>query len=163
MVDDSTFLWKSYARRRLAESSLFIPLDMGMEFVGNMTCGELVDILRKAAVCLPLTAELRNLVYSDLVVVANDAGATKYLSVEIAFNAKQRHASTAIRYAQLLQELSGIPTVPVVASYNIEHEVRKAVDSGLIYWHFVPDHVLDSREVEKERRLFQSDDFRSVI
>ena len=80
-----------------------------------------------------------------LVVVASDNGETKYLTVEIAFDAKVEHSREAIRYAQYLEELSGITAIPVVASYRINHEVQQAVDSGDVYWHCVPDHVLDPR------------------
>ena len=142
---------------------MFIPFDIGMAFVRNMTRVELSEIIRESTRGQFLDDDLRSLLYAEPIVVASDNGETKYLAVEIAFNANKSHANTAIRHAQLLQELSGISTIPVVATYQIDHEVRKAVDSGYIYWHYVPDHVLDSREVEKERRLFLSDDFRRVI
>ena len=114
-----------------------------MEFVRNMTCGELAEIIRESAKDQPLTGELRSFLNDGLVVVASDNGETKYLTVEIAFNAIEEQSSTAIRYAKLLEELSGITAIPVVASYRINHEVQQAVDSGDVYWHCVPDHVLD--------------------
>ena len=143
MPDDTSLFWKWYAQERIGESSLFIPMDMGMKFVRNMTCGELVEIIWESANDQPLTGELRKLLNDGLVVVASDNGETKYLTVEIAFDAKEKHSSTAIRYAKLLEEHSGITAIPVVASYRINHEVQQAVDSGEVYWHYVPDHVLD--------------------
>ena len=143
MPDDTSLFWKWYTQERIRESSLFIPMDMGMEFVRNMTCGELAEIIRESAKDQPLTGELRSFLNDGLVVVASDNGETKYLTVEIAFNAIEEQSSTAIRYAKLLEELSGITAIPVVASYRINHEVQQAVDSGDVYWHCVPDHVLD--------------------
>ena len=143
MPDDTSLIWKWYAQQRMQKSSLCIPMDMGMEFVRNMTCGELVEIIWESTKGQPLTGELRSFLYDELVVVASDKGETKYLTVEISFNAKEKHSRAAIRYAQLLEELSGITTIPVVASYRIDSAVQQAVGSGDVYWHYVPDHVLD--------------------
>ena len=143
MPDDTSLIWKWYAQERMRESSLFIPMDMGIEFVRNMTCGELAEIIWESAKDQPLTGELRSFLNDGLVVVASDNGETKYLTVEIAFDAKEKHSRAAIRCARLLEELTSIPTIPVVASYRIDHEVQKAADSGDVYWHYVPDHVLD--------------------
>lgn len=143
VVNDGSFIWKQIAQERIAERSLFIPFDMGMEFLGNVTCGDLVRIIRESTGGQPLTGELRNFLYADLIVAANDVGQTKYLTVEIAFYATEIHSRTAIRHAEILEEHSGVPTIPVVASYQISSEVQEAVDSGRVYWHYVPDHVLD--------------------
>ena len=163
MVDDASHIWKWFAQKRMQRISPFIPFDMGMEFVRNMSFGELVGIIQASIGGQTLTDELRSFLDFDLIIVAKDGGETRYLTVEIAFEAKQRHFKTAIRNARILEERSGIATLPVVASFQMNHEVQKAVDAGQIHWHYVPDHVLDSRDVEKERSIFQSDQFRRVI
>lgn len=153
MVDDTSLTWKWYAQKRLRKSSLFIPIDMGMEFVRNMDFGEFVDIVRKSIGGRRLTDELRSFLDVDLVVVASNNGEAKYLVVEIAFNARQIHSRRAVRFARLLEEHSAVSTIPVVASYHVTHEVQQEINSGQVYWHYVPDHVLDSRDVEKENSI----------
>ena len=163
MVDDTSYTWKWFAQERLQRISPFIPYEMGMEFVRNMAFGELVEIVRESAGGLPLTNELKNFLDTDLIIVANDNGRPKYLAVEIALVANTVHLRRAKRNARILEELSNVTTLPVVASSSISNEVRSEVDSGQVYWHYVPDHVLDSRDIEKENNLSQLDQFRRVI
>ena len=54
-VDETSFMWKDYTQRRIAERSLFIPFDMGMEFVGNMSGSDLVKIVSESTKGRPLT------------------------------------------------------------------------------------------------------------
>ena len=66
MPDDTSLIWKWYTQERIRESSLFIPMDMGMQFVRNMTCGELAEIIRGSAKDQPLTGELRSFLNDGL-------------------------------------------------------------------------------------------------
>ena len=140
---DLSFWKKDYTQRRMAESAEFIPLDMGIQYERNMTRGELARIALAAAEGRALTDELKSFRGADLVIVATDGDATKYLAVEISYTADQRDTSRAIRNARILQEQTGIPSVAVIASTRNTHEVQAEVDSGQVYWHYVPDHVLE--------------------
>ena len=140
---DLSFWKKDYTQRRMAESAEFIPLDMGIQYERNMTRGELARIALAAAGGRALTDDLKSFRGADLVIVAIDGDATKYLAVEISYTADQRDTSRAIRNARILQEQTGIPSVAVIASTRNTYEVQAEVDSGQVYWHYVPDHVLE--------------------
>ena len=140
---DLSFWKKDYTQRRMAESAEFIPLDMGIQYERNMTRGELARIALAAAGGRVLTDDLKSFRGADLVIVAIDGDATKYLAVEISYTADQRDTSRAIRNARILQEQTGIPSVAVIASTRNTHEVQAEVGSGQVYWHYVPDHVLE--------------------
>ena len=145
MSGDEYIFSKDYAVKRISERSVFIPFDKGMEFVRNMTIGELARIIRGSAERLSLTEELRDFLEADLIIIANDNGETTYFAVEIAFRAEHIHSQKAIRYAEILEELSGVKTIPVVASSQISPEVQEQIDSGKVYWHEVPDHAITLR------------------
>ena len=145
MSGDEYIFSKGYAIKRISERSVFIPFDKGMEFVRNMTIGELARIIRGTAERISLTEELKSFLESDLIIIANDNGETTYLVVEIAFKAEQIHSQKATRYAQILEEYSGIKTIPVIASSQISPEVQEQIDSGQVYWHEVPDHAITLR------------------
>ena len=144
MEGDLSFWKKDYAQRRLASRSESIPSDMGIEFVRNMTYGELVNIAVGAAGGQALPDDLKSFRDADLVIVAVDSGETKYLAVEISYTADQRDTRRALRNARILEEQTGIPAVAVVASARNTHEVQAEVDSGQVYWHYLPAHSLGS-------------------
>ena len=144
MEGDLSFWKKDYAQRRLAIRSESIPSDMGIEFVRNMTYGELVNIAVGAAGGQALSDDLKSFRDADLVIVAVDSGETKYLAVEISYTADQRDTRRALRNARILEEQTGITSVAVVASARNTHEVQAEVDSAQVYWHYLPAHSLGS-------------------
>ena len=75
--------------------------------------------------------------------MVKDNGETKYLVVEIAFKGEQKHFRKVVRHARILEEHSGIHAFPVIACCQISPELKEEVDTGQVYWHYVPDHVLD--------------------
>jgi hypothetical protein len=138
--------WKGdYSQRRVASRSEAIPIDIGMQFVRNMTFGELVAITQAAAGGQALTDELKSFRDADLVIIATDAGDTKYLAVEISYTADQRDTRRAIRNARILAEQTGHSSIPVIASARNTREVQEEVDSGQVYWHFMPDRYLQTQ------------------
>ncbi len=142
MEGDLSYWKKDYAQRRLAGRSESIPSDMGIQFVRNMTYGELVNIAVAAAGGQALSDELKSFRDADLVIVALDSGETKYLAVEISYTADQRDTRRALRNARILAEQTGITSVAVVASARNTHEVKAEVDSAQVYWHYLPVHSL---------------------
>ena len=139
---DLSFWKKDYAQRRLATRSQSIPSDMGIQFVRNMTYAELVDIAVGVAGGQALSDDLKSFRDADLVIVAADRGETKYLAVEISYTADERDTRRAIRNARILEEQTGVPSVAVVASARNTYEVQAEIDSGQVYWHYLPAHSL---------------------
>ena len=139
---DLSFWKKDYAQRRLATRSQSIPSDMGIQFVRNMSYEELVDIAMGVAGGQALSDDLKSFRDADLVIVAADRGETKYLAVEISYTADERDTRRAIRNARILEEQTGVPSVAVVASARNTYEVQGEIDSGLVYWHYLPAHSL---------------------
>ena len=138
---DLSFWKKDYTQRRLASRSESIPSDMGIEFLRNMTYGELTKIAVAAAGGQALSDDLKSFRDADLVVIALDDGTTRYLVVEISYTADERDTRRAIRNARILEEQTGIPSTPVVASVRNTNEVQDMVVSGQVYWHYVPPHA----------------------
>ncbi len=141
MESDLSFWKKDYTQRRLASRSESIPSDMGIEFLRNMTYGELTKIAVAAAGGQALSDDLKSFRDADLVVIALDDGTTRYLVVEISYTADERDTRRAIRNARILEEQTGIPSTPVVASVRNTNEVQDMVVSGQVYWHYVPPHA----------------------
>lgn len=140
-------VWKrDYSERRVATRSEAIPADMGMQFVRNLTFGELVAIALDAAGGQALTDDLKSFRDADLVIVADDGGKTKYLAVEVSYTADRRDTGRAIRNARILTEQTGRPSVAVIASTRNTREVQDEIDSGQVYWHQLTDRASQEPE-----------------
>ena len=146
MVDDTSYIWKWCTQEQMRETAVLIPMDMGMEFIRNVTRGELGRIALDVAAGQPLSDDLKSFRRADLVIVARDGDDTKYLAVEVSYTADQRDTRRAIRNARILTEQTGCAALPVIASVRNTREVQEDVDAGQVYWHQLPDR--DSQDQE---------------
>lgn len=78
--------------------------------------------------------ERESFINTDLVVEAEDHGATAYLTAEISFTGAMRDYRRARRNAAYLGRLTSQPTVAAIISVRNGHEVQELADAGEIHW-----------------------------
>ena len=143
MEGDISSLKDFYASSRASRRAELIAIDLGMEFVRELTLGDLARIAVQIAGGNRLTDDLKSFREADLVFEASNQGQTTYLAVECSYTGAPRDSGRAIRNATYLAQVTGCPTVAVVSSVRNTREVEELIESGAVYWDQLPEHVLD--------------------
>lgn len=121
-------------------------LNVGLTYVRNVPCKDLVGMVQNASREGIPTNELRNFSRADLVIEAKDAnGDACYVAVEASFTATQRDASRAQRNAALLTRFTGRPAYAVISSVRKDHDAEAEIAAGNVWW-----HELEERDMEVE-------------
>ncbi len=83
---------------------------------------------------------------ADLIMVATDPGGTDHcVAVEVSFTADRRDTDRAIRNADFLQQGTGLPATPVIASVHNDRATQSLVDSGKIRWLEITESMTEVR------------------
>ena len=129
-----------FARLNAADFGPVIAMDMGMEFVRNLTRAELVQMAHDAVRDGTPRDSLRSFVNADVIIEATQAdAATCYIAVEASYTADHRDADRALRNADFLTWFTGIPARPCIVSVRNDRELAPDVLQGNIFWYPIPD------------------------
>ena len=121
-------------------------LNIGLTYVRNVPCKDLVEMVQNATITDIPPKELINFSRADLVIEARDAeGDTHYIAVEASFTATQRDASRAQRNAALLTRFTGRLAYAVISSVRKDHDAEAEIAAGNAWW-----HDLEERDMEVE-------------
>ena len=83
---------------------------------------------------------LRSYRRADLAMeVADAAGATHYVVVEVSFTGDERDTTRALRNARLITRFTGHPAHAAIASVRNVHEIQPIIDSGQVFWYELDD------------------------
>ena len=141
MEGDISTLKGNYAVALAIERAELIAMECGLQYVRNMTRVELTKIAMDATEGQSLAGEWMSFREADLVIMASENAETKYLAVEVSYTAGPEDTRRALRNARILEEQTGHPARAVIASTRNTYEVQAEVDSGQVYWHFLPERV----------------------
>ena len=90
--------------------------------------------------------ELRSFRRADIIMEAFDAADEKtYIAVEVSYTVDQRDTSRAIRNAEILTEVKGLPALSAVCGLDVVREVEGVISSGDVYWHQFDNEYLAPR------------------
>ena len=120
-------------------------LNIGLTYVRNVPCKDLVEMVQNASLEGIPANELRGLVRADLVIEAMDDNGHCYIAVEASFTATQRDASRAQRNAALLTRFTGRPAYAVISSVRKDRDAEAEVAAGNVRW-----NELEERDMEVE-------------
>ena len=141
MEGDISTLKGNYAVALAIERAELIAVECGLQYVRNMTRVELTKIAMDATGGQSLAGEWMSFREADLVIMASENAETKYLAVEVSYTAGPEDTRRALRNARILEDQTGHPARAVIASTRNTYEVQAEVDSGQVYWHFLPERV----------------------
>ena len=120
-------------------------LNIGLTYVRNVPCKDLVEMVQNASREGIPANELRGFVRADLVIEATDDNDTCYIAVEASFTGSQRDASRVRRNAALLTRFTGKSAYAVISSVRNDRNAEAEIAAGNVWW-----HELEERDMEVE-------------
>ena len=143
MEGDISTLKGNYALQQVVSGADIIAMDLGLEYVGIMTPGELHRIALMVAEGQALSGDLISFQEADLVIIASELEEIRYMAVEVSYTADTEDTRRAIRNARVMEEQTGHPALPVIASVRNTREVQDEIDSGQVYWHALSERTFN--------------------
>ena len=129
-----------FARLNAADFAPVIAMDMGMEFVRNLTRAELVQMAGQAVRSGISRDSLRSFYNADVIIETTQADATTcYIAVEASYTADHRDADRALRNVEFLTQFTGLPAYPCIVSVRNDRELGPDVLQGNVFWYPIPD------------------------
>lgn len=84
----------------------------------------------------------RSFYYADLIMQMWDQqGNPAYLAVEASYTADERDTQRALRNAQYLRHITGLPAYAAIASRQNDRAIQELLDGGSILWYQLPDEA----------------------
>lgn len=112
---------------------------LGYQFVYELPEATLLEYGRQARDKGKDKSEVESFKNADLVMMVQNAEHhPHYLAVEASYTVGADDIRRAKRTANYLKELTGIPSVPVVAGVELMPKLKGRVDSGEVLWYKIP-------------------------
>ena len=131
-----------HARSEATNDAAIIAMRMGMEFVRVLTSADLIQMAKEAPNVVP-SERLESFAKADLVIEGRVGDATHYNAVEISFTGQESDAERATSNARFIQQLTGCPANPMVASVRYNPSLKDRIDSGRLFWYEIPIRGLE--------------------
>ena len=116
--------------------------DLGLKYVRTLQREEIHAMALELAQGTRLSGNLMSFARADTIFVAEQNGEECYVPVEVSYTADQRDTDRAIRNAEYLTRLTGVPAFPAVACVNIDNKIQSLIDSGQVHLHELEDTFL---------------------
>ncbi len=89
--------------------------------------------------------DVRSFHRADLVMeVVDNTGNPHYIAVEASFTVNGRDSRRALRNAELLTRLTGLPATAAVAGVRYDWNLKEPVESEGLYWYEIPSEDLEA-------------------
>ena len=131
-----------HARNEATKDAAIIAMRMGMEFVRVLTTIDLIHMANEMPNVVP-PERLESFAKADLVIEGRVGDATHYNAVEISFTGQENDAERATSNARFIQQLTGCPTNPMVASVRYNPSLKDRIDAGRLFWYEIPIRDLE--------------------
>ena len=128
-----------YARSVAAEAAAGIADDLGMEFIRILSADNLRRMIQGHSMEIETRRSFRN---ADLAIEATAYdGQTHFIAIEVSYAADRRDSDRAVRYAGILNWVTGGDAIAGVASVRNTRHVQELVESGGLHWHPLEDRT----------------------
>ena len=142
--DDLAMIKGAHARNETVRKPARIADGLGYQFVYELPEAALLEFGRQAAD--KGKDDVESFTGIDLVMmVQNDRYQPHYLAVEASYTVGDDDIRRATRTASYLEELTGIPSVPVVAGVGLMEGLEDRVANGEVRWYQIPKRDLQPR------------------
>ena len=131
-----------HARNEATKDAAIIAMRMGMEFVRVLTTIDLIHMANEMPNVVP-PERLESFAKADLVIEGRVGDATHYNAVEISFTGQESDAERATSNARFIQQLTGCPANPMVASVRYNPSLKDRIDAGRLFWYEIPIRDLE--------------------
>ncbi len=114
-----------------------VSYDFGLTPIRTLTQKDLIEIAKQAQ--LPIN-EGRSFINADLVFEAEqEDGSRTLFAVEASYTGAERDADRALRNARILNQATGLPAIPVVASVRNDCRIEELIQSQELRWLQIAD------------------------
>ena len=134
----------SHARNETFRNAEDIAMEMGLEFIKVLSITDLRIMTRGTPNVVPQD-KLKSFIQADLVIEGKIGESTHYNAVEISFTGHESDAERATRNARFIQQLTGCPARPVIASVKNDPALNNRINTGTLSW-----YQIASRDLEPE-------------
>ena len=136
MLDDVGVLKGARAMSVAERDCEVIALEMGFVRATLVSRADMFRIGMSPVIQYLGRDELRSFRKADIVMEAFDAADQKtYIAVETSYTVDQRDTRRALRNAEILTEVKGLPALAAVCGRDIDLEVEGVISSGAVHWH----------------------------
>ena len=122
-----------------------IAREMGFELEQTLVQADLMELTRRQNVSDLPHGDLRSFHRADLVMqVVDDAGNPHYIAVEASFTVNGRDSRRALRNAELMTRLTGLPATTAAAGVRYDWELDGLTEPGQLHWYGLPAEDLEA-------------------
>ena len=116
---------------------------MGFRYLRTLSKNDLFHMVMDNDTDDMPTPALRSFREADFIIkVADQSGATNYLTVEASFTVDERDVERVVRNAEYITRFTGSPGWPVLMGVRYVNEVASVIDSSEVYWYQIDESVL---------------------
>ena len=116
---------------------------MGFRYLRKLSRNDLFHMVADNDTDDMPTPALRSFREADFIIeVADQSGATNYLTAEASFTVDERDVERVVRNAEYIRRFTGKPGRPVLMGVRYVNEVASVIDSSEIYWYQIDESVL---------------------
>ncbi len=116
---------------------------MGFRYLRTLSKNDLFHMVMDNDTDDMPTPALRSFREADFIIeVADQSGATNYLTAEASFTVDERDVERVVRNAEYITRFTGSPGWPVLMGVRYVNEVASVIDSSEVYWYQIDESVL---------------------
>ena len=116
---------------------------MGFRYLRKLSRNDLFHMVADNDTDDMPTPALRSFREADFIIeVADQSGATNYLTAEASFTVDERDVERVVRNAEYIRRFTGKPGRPVLMGVRYVNEVASVIDSSEVYWYQIDESVL---------------------
>ena len=116
---------------------------MGFRYLRTLSKNDLFHMVMDNDTDDMPTPALRSFREADFIIeVADQSGATNYLTAEASFTVDERDVERVVRNAEYITRFTGSPGRPVLIGVRYVNEVASVIDSNEVYWYQIDESVL---------------------
>ena len=116
---------------------------MGFRYLRTLSKNDLFHMVMDNNTDDMPTPALRSFREADFIIeVADQSGATNYLTAEASFTVDERDVERVVRNAEYITRFTGSPGRPVLIGVRYVNEVASVIDSNEVYWYQIDESVL---------------------
>ena len=127
------------------DDAALIAGDMGFVLQRTLVRADLRRLMEGQDLSDLTRGDVRSFHRADLVMeVVDSEGNPHYVAVEASFTVNGRDSRRALRNAELLTRLTGLPATAAVAGVRYDWNLKEPVESEGLYWYEIPSEDLEA-------------------
>ena len=144
--DDLSPLKGAHARNVALVQSDLIAEDMGLAEIRLLAAAEIREMARSLRASGTISrSDYVSFRLADMVIETEDSNSDRvYIAVEVSYTVNGRDTRRALRNAEFLSRITGLPSRAAVSGLHKDDRVQSLIDSREIHWHQLDRSLLEA-------------------